>query len=416
MLGKGAEFASQAALMLVAPRVLGPEDYGTFAVALAVVGIVSASFSLGGPMIASRFIPAAAPDDRLAVARALAVRFAWWRAIKLAGLTLVAVTLIAVAPERFPAGLTLLVLAALAVDSVAALGFQIALGLGRTGVWTARWGLQNSLLIVGLVAGYAVWGVDGAVAAIAVSSACMLVWTAALLGPRLAAAPRGGALPARLLRFAALQGAGSLLLLAMMRGGVVAVALLAASKSETAYAGIAFGVSAALVFWVGQVFTIQLPDLVATGRLDAAEAGAGRLASRMVAPLTLLAAAGVLLVEPVLPIVFGHDYDGARDALAIALATLPLAPVTAVANQVSALRLKPEARAAAVGVGMISFTAVAAIAVPAHGAAGASVALVGAGVATLLAATRALPRALPVRAIVPALAGAALVMALALVT
>ena len=316
---------------------------------------------------------------------------------------LVAVTLIAVAPERFAAGLTLLVLAALAVDTAAALGFQIALGLGRTGLWSARWALQNSLLTVGLVAGYAVWGVDGAVAAIAVASACMLVWTAALLGPRLAAAPRGGALPPKLLRFAALQGAGSLLSLAVMRGGVVAVALLASSKSQTAYAGIAFGVAAALVFCVWQVFTIQLPDLVATGRLAEAEAEGGRLASRMVAPLTLLAAAGVLLLEPVIPIVFGHDYSGARDALAIALATLPLAPLTALVNQVSALRLQPEARTTALGV-------------PAHGAAGASVALVGAGVATILAAARALPRAFPARAIVPALAGAALVVALALAT
>src|SRR5206468_238314 len=225
---KGAEFMSQAGLMLVAPRVLGPRDYGTFALTLAVVGIVSSSLTFGGPTIVSRFVPAAAPHERAAVARALTVRLGWWRAIKLAGLCLVAVAMITIAPERFPAGLTLLVLAALALDTLAALGFQIALGLGHTGVWSARWAIQNSVLIIALVVGYTAWGVNGAVAAIAVSSGCMLAWAVVLLGHRLAAAPSGAPLPERLLRFAALQGVGSLLSLAVMRGGVVAVALLAA--------------------------------------------------------------------------------------------------------------------------------------------------------------------------------------------
>jgi O-antigen/teichoic acid export membrane protein len=414
ILGKGAEFMSQAGLMLVAPRVLVPRDYGTFALALAVVGLVSTSLTLGGATIVSRFVPAAAPHERAGVARALTVRLGWWRAIKLASLALVAVAMIVLAPERFPAGLTLLVLAALAVDTVAALGFQIALALGHTGVWSARWAIQNSLLTVALVVGYTAWGVHGAVAAITVSSGCMLAWTVALLGRRLMAAPRGAPLPERLLRFATLQGVGSLLSLVVMRGGVVAVALLAASKTQTAYAALAFGVAAAIVFAVSQVFTIQLPGLVATGRLAEAEAEAGRLANQMVAPLALLAGAGVLALEPAIPLVFGHGYDGARDALAIALGTIPLAPLAALATQVSALRLRPGARTAAAAAGIATFAAVGALAVPAHGAAGASVALVAASAATVLTAGRCLPGALGARTIGSGLLGAALVVALAL--
>jgi O-antigen/teichoic acid export membrane protein len=416
MLGKAAEALSQAALVLVAPRLLGPSDYGTFAVALAVVGLVSSSLSLGGPVVMSRFVPAAAPADRDAVARALTIKLAWWRAIKIALLAVLAVTLILVAPSRFQAGFTLLVLAALALDAVAALGFQAALGLGHTGVWSARWSVQNALVIAALIAGHALWGVHGAVAGIALASGCVLAWVAAVVGPRLVAAPRGGAIPDGLLRFVALEGLAGVFSVAVLRGGVPAVALLGAARHETAFAALALGIAAAALFAVWQIFTVQLPGLVASGRMDAAERTARRLGGQMVPVVTVIAAAGVLVAGPAIPLVFGSGYTGARDAVVLALAALPLAPLVALTNQTAALRLKPAARAGATCSGLVAFAAVAAVGVPLGGAVGGSAALVAAFAATVVAAARLLPGAFGRRLVLGALAAVAAVAILGLLT
>ena len=59
VVAKSAEALTLIALATVVPRALGPADYGLFAVVLAVVGIASMSLSLGGPLLLSRFVPAA---------------------------------------------------------------------------------------------------------------------------------------------------------------------------------------------------------------------------------------------------------------------------------------------------------------------------------------------------------------------
>src|SRR5205809_2912895 len=80
LVAKAAEALTLVALATVIPRALGPADYGVFAVVLAVVGIVSMSLSLGGPLLLARFVPAAAPSERGALALALAARIARFRA------------------------------------------------------------------------------------------------------------------------------------------------------------------------------------------------------------------------------------------------------------------------------------------------------------------------------------------------
>ena len=62
--------ANPSLLVSVVPRSLGPAGYGVFSLALAIVTIGSASFALGGPSLMSRFVPAAAPELRPALARA----------------------------------------------------------------------------------------------------------------------------------------------------------------------------------------------------------------------------------------------------------------------------------------------------------------------------------------------------------
>src|SRR4051812_19488933 len=83
LVGKAGELTGQALLLVLLPRVLGPVDYGTFALALSIVTLSSASIAIGGPTLMSRFVPAASPATRDAVAFALVRRVGRWRTLGL---------------------------------------------------------------------------------------------------------------------------------------------------------------------------------------------------------------------------------------------------------------------------------------------------------------------------------------------
>jgi hypothetical protein len=160
LVAKSAEALTLVALATVIPRALGPADYGLFAVVLAVVGIVSMSLSLGGPLLLSRFVPAAPAAEREVLALALALRIARFRALMvLAAIALVAV-LAVVVPERFPTAAALFVSIALVLDVAATLLYQVALALGRPRLWSFRFPLQNTLLVVAALALHATAGVE----------------------------------------------------------------------------------------------------------------------------------------------------------------------------------------------------------------------------------------------------------------
>ena len=131
--GKTAELVTLVALAVLVPRVLGPADFGRFSVALTIVTIASVAMMLGGPTLMARYVPAAPPEERAALARALTARLAVGRAAQLAVVALVAGMLVAVDPSAFPADLTALVLVSLALSVAATLALQTGLGLGRTG-------------------------------------------------------------------------------------------------------------------------------------------------------------------------------------------------------------------------------------------------------------------------------------------
>jgi hypothetical protein len=71
LVGKAFEFLTLLLMVTLVPRLLGPSDYGLFALAVAIVTIGSASLSPGGVWLMARFIPATAPADRASVAQAL---------------------------------------------------------------------------------------------------------------------------------------------------------------------------------------------------------------------------------------------------------------------------------------------------------------------------------------------------------
>lgn len=418
LVGKLAEALTLVALVTLVPRVLGPADYGLFALALAVVTIGASAAALGGPALLTRFVPAAAAADRQALAYALAARLGRARAAQAAALVLAAIVLAAAAPERFPPVPTLLVGLALALEIFATFAFQLALGLGAARAWSFRFPLQNATLVLAALVLYEVAGLWGAVAAIPVASGVALATGAAVLLPRLERRPRRVAVPPDAIRFGLFQALGGLFVQVVHRGPVVVVVLLSGSETQAGLAALAAGIALAGTYVVWQAFTVDLPRLAAgaTANLAGAEASArvlARHAAVVTVPVALVAAAALPWL---LPHVVGAEFAAADAALVPALAILPLAPLTALLTQVTALRVRAGARSSAFGIGGVVFLLVALPAVPRWDAAGATAALLAGTAATALAAPFLVADVYGSRLLASLVAGAAAVLAVGWVT
>ena len=388
--GKAAEWLTLVLLLTLVPRLLGPADYGSFGLALSLVALASAAAALGGPAMIARLVAAAPPAERPGLARALAVRAARWRGAWAVLVVVCASVLVVVDPARFRLEVVAFVVLAVALDIAATLAFHVALALGRTLMWTLRYALQNAVLVVGALALYETFDLDGALAAIPLSVALVLAIGVAGIGGTMSRAASDAAVPEVAKRFALLQGASGFLYQFTHRGGVVAVALLAGSADETGYAALAVGVAVALMYVPWQLFTVSLPRVSALGARDSARGDAElhRLAWAslgVVGPLSIVAAA---LAEPILSTLVDPAFDPAEPALAPALAVAPLAVLTGWAGASATMHLRPGERVWIAGAGAIGFVASLAL-VPSFGAVGALAALL---VGTAVSAVASLVR------------------------
>lgn len=396
MAGKAAEMVTLLLLATVVPRVLGPSAYGRFSVPLTIVTLGSLALTLGGPTVLARYVPAAPPAERLALARALGLRLARGRAAQLVAIAAVAGVGALVAPDALPPLDVGLVVLALALNVAATLALQVGLGLGRTGAWSARYPVQNAALIAGVLVLRDSAGGTGGVVAVLLAAVVGAGFAAVAVGPLLRPPVDPVPVPDGAIRFGVLQATGAALVQVTHRGGVLAVALLAGSAVETGYAALATGIALGVTYAVLQAFTVSLPHL-ADGPADGADPALRRLAGGLLAvllPTSLLVAA---ILPSLVPTVFGDRYVGAADAFGPAIALVVLAPASALLVQAAALRLRPDVSAAAGGLSATTFVAVALVTVPSWGATGAtSAALAGTAAGTALAAWR-LPRALGAR-------------------
>lgn len=415
LVGKAAEAVTLVLLATLVPRWLGPADYGLFAVALTVVAIGSVALTLGGATLLARYVPAAPAADRAALARSLSLRLARNRAALLAVLAVVAAALALADPASFPPLLTAFVLAALALNVAATLALQADLGLGRAGAWCARYPVQNAVLVVAAIVLYDAAGPTGAVAAIAIAGAVGAGIGAVAVAPLLRRRLPAAALPDGALRFGLLQAAGGALAQFAQRGGVVAVALLAASAAQTGFAALAIGVALAATYAVVQVFTVALPRLVEQPAGPGGEAALRRLAGGLLAVVLPGVTLTAVLIDAAVPLVFGGAYADAAPAFGPALALVVLAPVNALLVQAAALRLRPDVTLYAALAGAAAFLAVAALAVPAWAATGATAAALAGAAASAVLAARLLPGAAGVALTVASLGGAAAVTVLGVV-
>lgn len=394
MAGKAAELVTLLALATFVPRVLGPSDYGRFSVPLTIVTVGSLALTLGGPTVMARFVPAAPAHQRVALARALGLRLARGRAAQLALVAGAGTAAMVLDPQRFAPFATTVVLSALALNVAATLALQVGLGLGRTGAWSARYPLQNAVLIAAVLLLHDVAGANGTIAALLVSAVVAVALGTVVVAPVLAEPSRRVDVPAGAIRFGVLHAAGAALVQITHRGGVLAVAILAGSTVETGYAALAIGIALGVTYAVLQAFTVSLPHLGGIGSdHDDGEAVLRRLAGGLLLALVPGALVAAALVDRLLPSVFGPGYAGADGAFGPALALMVLAPLNALAVQVSALRLRPEASLASGIASAATFVVVAVVAVPAWGATGGTTAALAGAAAGAVTSIRYLPGA-----------------------
>lgn len=412
LIGKALELVGLVALATLVPRILGPADYGLFALVLTIVTLGATSLTLGGPTVMARFVPAAAAADRAGIARAIGARLAAGRAAQMALLAPIAATLVIVAPATFPSLPTALVMAGLALNVAATLVLQLSLGLGQTAAWSFRWGLQNAVLVAAALLLHAVAGPTGAIAAIVLAAMAALALGVASVATPLRAAPKGARVPSGAIRFGVMQAVTGAVTQFVHRGGVVAVAAVAGSSVETGYAALAVGVGLAGFYVVSQAFIVSLPGRVEAARADptAAEAAVRRLAWSALAALVPATAVGVALADPALEIVLGPGFGAAEEAFTPALAFVVLAPLNAVALQAAALRLRPEAALWGAVAALVAFLVAAGVAVPAWGAPGAAVATLAGSITAPLVTGARLPNAIARGLVVASLAGVSLVL------
>lgn len=394
LLGKGAELVTLVVLSVVVPRLLGPTDYGQFAVVLTVVTIGTTALALGGTPLLSRYVPAAPPAERPALARALGSRLAAARLVHLAVLALVAAALVVLRPAAFPADTVALTMVALAVNVVATLALQVGLGLGRTGPWNARYPVQNAVLVAAVVVLHPLAGPAGATWAVVVAALAGLATGAIAVRGVVGAGPAAAVtVPDGALRFGRQQGVSWALLQGSLRGGVLVVALLVGAGVQTGYAALAIGVAAAAVHAILQLFVVSLPGL-ATERVQHAEAVLRRLATRLLVVLVPAGAAAAAVLEHAVPIVFGGAYADAAPVFLPMVALVVLAPALALLLQDAALRTRGGATLAGAAAGAVVLVAASAVLVPTHAALGAGIAMLLGVAATVLVAGRLLPGAL----------------------
>lgn len=393
---KGAEWLTLAGVLAVLPRMLGPEDYGTFGFALGLVTIGSTGLALSGPSVMARFVAAAPTHERAALARGIALHAVRWRTAGVALVTLIAIAASAAYPSRLPPRLTLVVVIGLVLDAAATLVFQIALGLDQQVAFVARYPLQNLTLLVATPLLYALAGPTGALAAIAVSAAVALVFGLVVLRGHWtgAVAP----VPAAATRFALLQAANGFMVQVLLRGSVIAAALLA-SRSEAGYAALAVAIAIAITNGVWQVFSLALPSLAEVARDDEGAAAdmLVHLATRLSTLVLPGSVAAAMMAGPALALLAGSRYSGAHGALVTTMATVPLALLNGIVSTAATVRLRPDTRLWSTGIGAACLVVAAPVLAPRFGAEGAGGSLLVGTFASAMVGWALFPDELPRR-------------------
>ena len=247
---KTLEIGTQALLVTLLPRLLGPAEFGRLGVAMAIVTLTASTISLGAPSAFARFIPAEPLERRAGLARNMTLRLLPIRGVQLVVAAAVGAILVVMAPSSFAAADTSLVFAALTAEVAALLAAQVMLGIGQTWIWSFRMSARNVALLLGVPLLYRVAGPAGILYGLVLASIAGLVFAAWPVVGLVRHADRGVAIPDGTMRYGVVTGLAALVGQATYRGPVLAASVLAGSGLETGFAALAGSVAMAVMLAV----------------------------------------------------------------------------------------------------------------------------------------------------------------------
>ncbi len=325
------EYIGLALFLVVIPREMGPERYGSFALLNTLLGLFLMAGALGGQAVFGRYIPEfrAQGDDELG--RRLFTQFLLLRCIYA---VLAAVVFYSLLQRLLPdieltTRWAATVLAAMSAISLTS--FQLQFGLNRLGYWMSREGSFRVLLVLALFAMGGVFDLDHIVRVmLAIESIFLLLglyWSRRyfLLGRE--ALRLSGIY--RYLKFGILFFASNMLLMLIWRSGeLIIVGFSGQGMEAVAYYNIANAISLTLYALFGQLGVLIVPSLSAmhvSGEHDKKI----RWMANVLKYTTLGAWMAVIVVkatgEPAVRLLMGDDYLPVADNLFIlVLALIPM--------------------------------------------------------------------------------------------
>ena len=391
------ELLSLGLFSVLAPRYLGAELFGRFAVILSLTALWMTTSNFGAKYVFGRFVPEYAASGAGERVRALFAHMVGSRFVLAAlAVPLLVLFLRRALPEASTATL-LMSGAAFVAMTLGAPMFAIFYGLNRLGTSMGREAFGRPALLVLLFAFGAASGLERASAALFVTHA-----TALAIGVYLCRglfALERTAFDAHLLfhhlRFGLAVFAANLLLRAPWRLGESALALADVARSEIAFFNIALSAAVAFTHLLGGATTLQIPSLgvkQAAGDHDGRDRSLG-LALKHLNILGVLFVLGTFACGPwAVRTLWGPEFLGViPNLLLVAPAVLTQPYVrTALSLAVVESRLRRNLVLGAVAVGV--FAAAALLLVPRFASLGATAALLASSFATALVAVRQLRR------------------------
>lgn len=260
---KAVQLLSLALFSVLAPRYLGPELFGSFAVVLSLTALWMTSSNLGARYVFGRFVPeyaARGADERV---RELFMHMVGARlAVALVAGPALALFLARALPEASTSTLAASCAAFVAM-TVAAPMFGIFYGLNQLGASIARESFGRLALLALLVALGAAAGLERATVALLLTHLVALA-VGTYLCRDLFRFDRGAFAPREVyahLRFGLAVLAANFLLRLPWRLGESALALAEVAREEIAYFNIALSAAVAFTRLLGEATTLQIPSL-----------------------------------------------------------------------------------------------------------------------------------------------------------
>jgi O-antigen/teichoic acid export membrane protein len=324
---RGLDLLRGLAFAALVPRLLGPADFGRFALVASVAVWFSLLSGMGSVQMMSRFLPAMAlRDERVQQQRLLGGLLAL-RMLTGTGAALAYLLLMSFWLADIGLGLIGPVAAAVAVRSVANVPFAFFLGLNRAARWGAGEMARRWLSLLLVVPGVLAFGLSGAALGVLAAELCVLAlglrWASPYLEPSRVRLDREFLAP--FLRYNLVFLAGNLLFAASQRSGEALLRLSVPDYAQVGHLGVALSVYLTGSLGAWQVLTSFVPllsRLREEGRLQAVAGWAGQLL-KFVGVLGVVGLAAALLVgRECVALVFGPSFAPASRLLPIVAVAL----------------------------------------------------------------------------------------------